>query len=185
MPLNLFLSNRLDLTLPESNCNYFARIITLSFIPINFRLFGYKFTNNVLMFADREANAFPDRQIDKSCKGCISNNILPAMSEKSEHILFFCGGTKNLRDRLGEITLNRNFDIVEITIGFNDSSQAKNLAINCLILLLHKFIYDNRKCIANLRNLNFFKDWMISNIHNMCINNRLLQETCLRFAEDI
>ena len=86
MPINLFLSNRLDLNLPESNCNYIARVLTLSSIPLNYRIFGYKYTNNVLMFAEREANAFPERQVDKSCKGCLSNNILPAMSEKSEQL---------------------------------------------------------------------------------------------------
>ena len=185
MPLYSFLSNKLGIILPESNYNHIARLTTLSFIPINFRIFVYKYTNNVLMFAEREANAFPDKQIDKACKGCLVNNIHPAVSEKSEHILYFCEGTKILRDRLGEITLNRNFDIEELSIGYTESTIARNLAINCLILLHHKFIYDYRKVPANLNNLIFFKEWLISSIHSMLINNILLRDTCLCIVEEI
>ena len=183
MPINLFLSNRLNLNLPVSNCNYISRILSLSSIPLNYRIFCYKYTNNVLMFAEREANAFPDRQINTSCRGCLSTNTLPAMSEKNEHIFYYCSGTKILRDRMGEVILNRNLEPVEISIGYNDSTQTKNLAINCLILLLHKFVYDNRKCTNNLTNLNVFKDWMLSNIRNMCISNRLLLDICLSLIE--
>ena len=183
MPINIFLSQRLNLDLPETNCNYIAKILSFSNIPLNYRIFAYKYTNNILMFGEREANAFQDRQNNSSCRGCLSVNTLPAMSEKTEHILLFCSGTKILRDGLSTAILNREFELSELSIGYNQSTQTKNLAINCLILLLHKYIYDNHKCINNLSNPVVFKEWMLDNIRNMCINNRLVQDICTNLFE--